>query len=52
MYKVFAGGFLLFHGWLFNWAGKTEITLGDFIWVIAIALIGAGLDTMENKKKN
>lgn len=51
MYKLMAGGLLFLCSLLNNYGGRTEITLGDFMWVIAIALMGAGLDTIESKKK-
>ena len=51
MYKLMAGVLLFLLAFFYNYAGNTELSLGNFMWVVAIALMGAGLDTMESKKK-
>ena len=51
MYKLMAGVLLFLYAGYFYYTGKPEISLGDFYFVVSVALMGAGADTMESKKK-
>ena len=51
MYNIVASASILMFALFKSLSGETEITLATFSFVVAIALIGAGLDTMESKKK-